>query len=205
MTKRRILIVVGVAFLVGYAFTALLFFPGWGRGTIVAVPDVRGRSLAQAERRIERAGLVLERGTTLVHPTVPRGAVLAQVPLPGQETSRGDAVRVTLSAGPDRRAVPDVSMLTGEQAHLALARTGYQVQVQTVPDTRPAGRVVAVQPAAGTVLPVAARVVLQLSSGPPPPAPDTSRGAPARREPEPELEVEPDDTVAAVVPPDTVP
>lgn len=202
MTKRQILAVVGLAFLIGYAFTALLLFPGWGRGTIVAVPDVRGRSFAQAERRIERAGLVLERGTTLVHPTVPRGAVLAQVPLPGQETSRGDAVRITLSAGPDRRAVPDVSMLTGEQAHLALARTGYQVEVQTVPDNRPAGRVVAVQPAAGTVLPVAGRVLLQLSAGPPPPAPDTTHREQARPEPEPEPE-EADTGLAA--PPDTVP
>lgn len=163
--------VVGVvlgAFVLGYLATTLVFFPGFGRGPIVTVPDLRGRSLAQARRQLDRAGLVLERGSSLVHPRVPAGAVLAQNPLPGQETSRGDAVHVTLSAGPDRRPVPPVDGLTGEQARAVLQRTGFQVQVQIVPDDRPAGRVVGLRPAPGTVLSVPAPVQLFLAQGPPP-------------------------------------
>lgn len=207
MNRRRALVIGVAAFAVGYALTVLLFFPGWwGRGTIVTVPDVRGRTLAQAERQIERVGLEIERGNTFAHPTVPRGGVLAQSPLPGQETSRGDAVRVTLSAGPDRRPVPDVSGLSGDQARRVLANTGYRVQVEMVPDDRPAGRVVAVRPAAGTVLRVPARVLLQLSVGPPPPPPsaDGTASLPAQTElsePEPEPDPEEPDTVGIPEPP----
>lgn len=196
MIRRRSLAIGLGAFVVGYALTVLLFFPGWwGRGVIVTVPDVRGRTLAQAERQIERAGLEVERGNTFAHPTVPRGAILAQSPLPGQETSRGDAIRITVSAGPDQRPVPDVSGLSGDQARRVLANTGYQVQVQVVSDQRPAGQVVAVQPAAGTVLRVPARVLLQLSAGPPPPPPLAegtvvpAQTEPAEPEPQPDPEV----------------
>jgi serine/threonine-protein kinase len=176
----------------------------------VTVPDVRGRTLAQAERQIERVGLEIERGSTFAHPTVPRGAVLAQSPLPGQETSRGDAVRVTVSAGPDQRPVPDISGLSGDQARRVLANTGYQVHVEIVSDARPAGRVVAVQPAAGTVLRVPGRVLLQLSAGPPPPPPSVVGAAslPAPMEPsEPDPEPDPEvpDTVVSPRPPDPRP
>lgn len=206
--NRRGAVLIGIAaFAVGYALTVLLFFPGWwGRGAIVTVPDVRGRTLTQAERQIGRVGLEIERGSTFAHPTVPRGAVLAQSPLPGQETSRGDAVRVTVSAGPDQRPVPDVSGLSGDQARRVLANTGYQVHVEIVSDARPAGRVVAVQPAAGTVLRVPARVLLRLSAGPPPPPPSVvgTASSPAPTEPsEPDPEVP--DTVVSLPPPDPRP
>ena len=201
MNRRRVLAVVGGAFVFGYLFAALFFFPGWGRRAIVTVPDMRGRPLAQARRLADRAGLEIERGTTLAHPTVRRGAVLAQDPLPGQETTRGDAVRVTLSAGPDRRPVPPVAGLLGEQAHKLLLRTGFQVRLDSVVDERPAGRIVAVEPESGTVLPLPASVLLRISRGPPPPPP------PAPGEvavPEPAVE-EPKPAVDTVVTEDSVP
>jgi beta-lactam-binding protein with PASTA domain len=155
------------AFLLGYLVTTLLFFPGWGRDAIVTVPDLRGKTLGQARRLADRADLEVERGSTLVHARVPAGAVLAQSPLPGQEVTRGAEVRVILSAGPDRRPVPAVDQLTGEQAEMLLRNTGFQVRVTRVHDERPAGRVVGVSPASGTQVPVRSVVELVLSAGPP--------------------------------------
>lgn len=162
--------VVGVglaAFALGYLVMALLFFPGWGRDAIVSVPDLRGQPVAAAERLAGAVDLEVERGSTLVHPTVPEGAVLAQIPLPGQEVTRGSEVTVILSAGPDRRPVPDVAQLSGEQAVRLLRQMGFAVRIRRVPSEHPAGRVLEVSPAPGTAVPVSGTVELTLSAGPP--------------------------------------
>lgn len=155
------------AFVLGYLLTTLLFFPGWGGEGIVTVPDLRGKTLAQAKRLAGRADLELEEGSKLTHARVPAGAVLAQTPLPGQEITRGAEVRVILSSGPDRRPVPSVEQLTGQQAEALLRNTGFAVRVVRVPDERPVGRVLGVNPAAGTPVPAGAPVELRLSAGPP--------------------------------------
>lgn len=154
-------------FLLGYALTALLFFPGAGGDGIVAVPDLRGSTLAQAGERVERVGLELARGSRLVHPRVPAGAVLAQTPLPGEEVRPGATVRVILSAGPARRPVPEVELLTADRAGLLLQQTGFRVQLRSVPSERSAGRVLGVRPEPGTVLSLPATVQLRVSAGPP--------------------------------------
>ncbi len=168
---RAALWILGVAFgafLLGYLFTALLFFPGRGRSDVVTVPDVRGLSELEARRLLDRVGLELDRGRSLVHPEVPEGAVLVQSPMSGREVSPGSAVRVTLSAGRDRRAVPDVSALTAEQAQTLLTRTGFEVQTVEIESPHRAGTVLEVQPSAGTLVELPARVQLVLSAGPPP-------------------------------------
>lgn len=155
------------AFVVGYALTTLLVFPGFGRQAIVTVPDLRGRSFAAARRVADDAGVDVSRGPWLYHPTVDSGAVLAQSPLPGQEVTRGAMVRLTLSAGRERRPVPEVADLTAAQAQALLQRTGFAVRVRRVLSERAEGRVLGVKPAAGTLLPVLSAVELTLSAGPP--------------------------------------
>lgn len=154
-------------FVLGYLFTMVIFFPGWGREAIVTVPDLRGRPLAAARRAADDAGLELVRRSTLSHATVPAGAVLAQSPLPGQEVTRGEAVRVIVSTGPDRRPIPQVDDLRLEQAQLLLERTGFRVQVARVHADRPLGRILEVQPAVGTAIPAGSVVRLTVSAGPP--------------------------------------
>lgn len=167
---RLVLRVVGLglaAFVVGYLLTTLLVFPGFGRQAIVTVPDLRGRTLAVARRLADGAGLEVERGASLHHATLPAGSVLAQSPLPGQEVTRGAVVRLTLSAGRERRPVPQVDDLPAEQARALLERTGFTVRVRRVLSDRAEGRVLGVNPGAGTQLPVPATVELLLSAGPP--------------------------------------
>ncbi len=169
--RRRLLLrVLGLglgAFVVGYVLTTLLVFPGFGRQAIVTVPDLRGRTFAAARRISDDAGVDLARGPWLYHPTVDSGAVLAQSPLPGQEVTRGAQVRVTLSAGRERRPVPQVSDLTAAQAQSLLQRTGFAVRVRRILSDRAEGRVLGVNPKEGTQLPVLSTVELTLSAGPP--------------------------------------
>lgn len=161
-------VTIGVAaFLVGYLVTAGLFFRGSNRPDVVAVPDLHDMDAAAAERQLDRAGLELQVGDSLPHPEVRQGDVLAQSPLPGREVAPGTPVRVIVSTGPPRRAVPDVQALTRLPAERLLAASGFRVQVQEVPAPLPAGRVVAVLPAPGTTVQLPAVVTLQVSAGPP--------------------------------------
>ena len=162
----RALGVAAVMFGVGYLLAALLFFRGGG-AHVVTVPDLRGQPEAEARRVLDRLDLEMERGSALVHPEVPVGSVLAQSPLPGQEVPPGSVVRVTLSAGRDRVSVPDVTRFAAAQALDLLMRSGFEVQVDTVPHERARGRVVATEPAAGTPVELPARLRLVVSAGPP--------------------------------------
>lgn len=156
-----------VAFAIGYLATMMVFFPGWDRDGIVAVPDLRRRAFPEARRVAGRSDLEVERGSTLGHPTVPSGRVLAQTPLPGQEVIRGSSVRVILSGGPESRPIPPLDQLAEADAISIVRRTGFRVRIRRVTSDRPAGRVVAVSPASGSMLRVGGVVDLTLSAGPP--------------------------------------
>jgi serine/threonine-protein kinase len=101
------------------------------------------------------------------HPGADSGAVVGQAPLPGQLIVPGGAVRVALSAGPDRRPIPTVSRLGGTQAADLLRATGFDVIVDSTESELPRGRVVEVAPEEGSALALPAEVRLTLSLGPP--------------------------------------
>ncbi|HEX5520975.1 MAG TPA: PASTA domain-containing protein [Longimicrobiaceae bacterium] len=155
-----------VMFALGYLLATLLFFRG-GAAHVVTVPDLRGETEAEAARVLDRLDLAMERGSALVHPEVPAGSVLAQSPLPGQEVPPGSVVRVTLSAGRDRITVPDVSRFGAAQAQELLTRSGFEVRIDSVPNERARGRVIATEPAAGTPVELPAQLRLIVSAGPP--------------------------------------
>lgn len=159
---------IGLAlFALGYVLMTLFAFRGSRGDAIVTVPDLRGRTLAVAARLADRVDLEVERGSTLPHPRIRRGAVLAQTPLPGEEATRGTPIRVIVSDGPLRRAIPAVDKLPAEQARALLQQIGFRVRVQGVESEVPAGRVVGVRPAAGTVVVLPDSVRLLVSAGPP--------------------------------------
>jgi eukaryotic-like serine/threonine-protein kinase len=170
-SERRLLkwiVLTGVAsFLAGYVLVWLFFFPGFGRSAIVTVPDLRGRTLQQADRALERMGLEAERGDSLNHPTVAKGRVIAQEPLPGQEVTRGADVTVLVSLGPELRRVPPVAGLSREEAISLLQRMGFEVAVRRVRHMQAEGRIVGMDPRAGSQAAAASRVTLMISSGPP--------------------------------------
>jgi serine/threonine-protein kinase len=163
---RVLAIVVGM-FVVGYAVMAILMVVTAPRRSVATVPDVRWMSVAKASGALDAAELKLEIGDSISNPTVAAGAVVAQSPLPGQEVGPGSRVRVILSSGPSRRTVPDVSMLSREQAARVLQATGFRVVVSETQNLKAAGRVLGTEPATGETLPVAATVRLLVSAGPP--------------------------------------
>jgi serine/threonine-protein kinase len=168
---RMALIAASVAVIgtgVGWVVATRVVFPAPPPpGDLYAVPDLYDVDLADATRRIEEAGLTLGPVDQFQHPAVDSGRVMGQDPLPGQLAVPGRAVRVSVSMGAELRAVPEVGYLRGEQAHARLEESGFVVLLDSVESSEPRGRVVSLDPPAGTRLGVPAEVHLRVSVGPP--------------------------------------
>lgn len=154
--------------LFGYVLATQVFFPAPPPpGDLFEVPDLRGLGVASARERLEGARLELGAVDSLQHPTEPAGVVLGQSPLPGQVARPNAAVRVTVSLGPQRRSVPDVLRLEQERARIVLETSGFVVQMDTIEDDEPRGRVISVNPPPDSVVALPASVRLLVSAGPP--------------------------------------
>jgi len=168
-----------VRVLLGVVLAALGFWGGYGLATeilfpapeppgeLVEVPDLRGDLLVEARGRIDETGMTPGRVEFLKHPTVPAGSIVGQSPLPGQSALPGDSLRLSVSLGPDRRPVPDVSRLPGERARTVLEATGFQVVVDSVDAPLPRGTVMELDPLPGTEADLPAEVRMTVSLGPP--------------------------------------
>lgn len=69
----------------------------------VVVPDVRGRTLADAKAQLESLGLVLGNAWPEINPLIPAGRIIDQNPPPASSVEQGTAVDVVYSGPP----VPD--------------------------------------------------------------------------------------------------
>ena len=156
------------AFLLGYGVATLVIFPAPDPPEdLLEVPDLQGSSVAAAAEALRERGLVVGALDSLRHPSLDSGRVVGQAPLPGQLARPEAVVRLTVSMGPERRAVPDVARLRGDRALRLLEATGFAVTVDSVQSDAPAGSVLEMDPEAGTELPLPGRVELTVSLGPP--------------------------------------
>lgn len=154
--------------IVGYVLSTQVLFPAPPPpGDLYEVPDLRGLALATARERLEGSRLTLGEVDSLQHPLVAQALILGQSPLPGQSARADTPVRVTVSLGPLRRAVPDVVRLDADRARIVLQTSGFLVSTDSTESELPRGRVVVVRPPPDSVVPLPARVTLLVSRGPP--------------------------------------
>lgn len=151
----------------GFAIaTRVLFPPPPPPGDLVQVPELNGMPVERAHARLTDAGLTLGEVDALRHPSLDSGTVVGQGPLGGQLIRPGGTVRVTVSLGPQRQAVPDVSRLVLDRAVRMLEATGFRVVVDSTDSDLPIGAVATVAPEVGSVLAVPGEVRLTVSRGP---------------------------------------
>ncbi|MFE9421855.1 Stk1 family PASTA domain-containing Ser/Thr kinase [Kitasatospora sp. NPDC006697] len=130
------------------------------------VPSVLGQSQSQASSTLGGAGLRASFSQAFSE-TVPAGQVISSDPGVGQKVRKSDAVKVVLSKGPERIAVPDVSGKPLDQAKqlLSTARLTPGDSREDYSATVPAGSVISTDPAAGQQLAVNTPVSLLVSKG----------------------------------------
>ena len=146
-----------------------------GRGRSVVVGDLTGQPLPGVRAELEASGVTV-RTASAFSLSVPRGAVLAQDPLPGAQVDPGGTVTLTVSRGAVRVVLED---LVGDQvaeARRGLDEAGVVVEIEERPDdAAPAGVVLAQDPGPGLEVRGDGIVRLVVSAGPPPrPVPDVA-------------------------------
>jgi len=153
----------------GYLYATQVLFPAGEDqpGDFRGVPDLRSLPLADVETFLHEQGLETGEVNAINHPSVPEGWVLGQSPLPGQLAVAGGNVNLTVSLGPERRVVPDVTRLRADRALTVLQSTGFIVAVDSIEAAQAAGQVVATYPDAGAELALPSEVRLAVSLGPP--------------------------------------
>lgn len=150
---------------VGSVFLFILL-PRWVRGRVVEVPNVSGRSLAEARRAIEGIGLRAVVSGRRFSNLVPEGHVIDQSPKAGMRTKLGNKVCLIVSLGRDKVNVPDLIGLTPDEAERRLATFDLQVGLRdTVYSERPPGTIIAQSPLPGSVAARGDRVDLLISEG----------------------------------------
>ena len=133
---------------------------------LVKVPNVVGKTQADAKATLEAAGLTVGKVTEKESTSVAPGVVSKQSPDAGSDVEGGSAVALEVGAAPQAK-VPKVTGLSESDAAIELARVGLAVgDVQYVSDpVVAAGFVKSQDPAQGTSLPAGSKVALVVSEG----------------------------------------
>ena len=91
----------------------------------VDVPSFAGMKYAEAEKMLNGLGLKVSKQEEW-NATVPSGVVFAQSPSAGQKILPGDVIRLTISKGPEKVAVPNVAGMTEGVAKETILQAGLQ-------------------------------------------------------------------------------
>ncbi len=175
-TGRRIARDLGLLlliFVVGFAIAFIWLSPGPLLASDHSTPDVVGMPGDQAEVLLGQAGFKTKRAESRQHPTYEEGTVIWQDPAAGTILPEGTPVTLTVSDGIAPYAVPDVSRLPLDLAAKVIEASGFRMsKVDTARSSGPAGIVVEVRPAIGSVQPAGTSIQLVVSSSKPaiPPA-----------------------------------
>ncbi len=130
----------------------------------VQVPDVVGKTEADAVAELTRAGL--DANSVQINSSEDAGTVTAQAPAGGTVLVEGSEVRINVSKGPKPIAVPSVVGLSYEQASSQLQAAGFAVRRIDVDSDQSLGVVVDQSPAGNSTAAKGAIVVLSVSKGP---------------------------------------
>ena len=116
-----------------------------------AVPDVRGKSLDEAQAQLTAASLSFGQTVEKYSEKVPKGTVITTDPAPGTQLRRNAAVNVVVSRGQRPIEITDWTGRNGDKAEAALTKLGFKVsRDDQFNDTVPAGRVISQSPGSGT-------------------------------------------------------
>jgi beta-lactam-binding protein with PASTA domain/tRNA A-37 threonylcarbamoyl transferase component Bud32 len=147
----------------GLGLAAVLLLPGTQK---VGVPTVVGADQANAEAKLRQDGFRID--TVQKTAEQPAGQVIGQDPTGGTKAKKGSTVTLTVSAGPQQVAVPQVVGLTVSSARGRLSKAGLQAsEREENSDTVAQGRVISVSPSEGQKVDKGSSVTLVVSSGKP--------------------------------------
>ncbi|MET7762052.1 Stk1 family PASTA domain-containing Ser/Thr kinase [Streptomyces sp. NPDC005393] len=99
------------------------------KGARVDLPDVVGKSVADAQSTLRGEGFKVKIAQRRVFSEEDKGSVAEQSPAGGGRAAKGDAVTLTVSKGRQMVEVPDVEGLSVDDARAQLESAGFEVKV----------------------------------------------------------------------------
>ena len=97
------------------------------RATEVVVPSVIRVDMEQARKKLEAMGLGMTVAGEVYNASIPNGAVVSQLPTPGERIKANSRVQVMVSLGVQHKPVPDLIGSTQRVARLMSQQSGYEI------------------------------------------------------------------------------
>jgi eukaryotic-like serine/threonine-protein kinase len=120
-------VLLGLVLLVVALVSALTAMRFAIHGRELAVPDLLGKTPAEARRIADAGGFQMDVERQYYSATVPEGRILSQLPAPGTQVRRGWQIRVAESLGPQRVEIPNVLGESQRAAEINIRRRGLDV------------------------------------------------------------------------------
>jgi beta-lactam-binding protein with PASTA domain/serine/threonine protein kinase len=160
-------------FLIGGLVLALAIALGawwFGFARYTSTPGVIELQVAQAQAKIEDAGLKFDVAREAYDENVPAGSVISTDPGAGERILPGDTVEAVVSRGKERYQVPSLRNMTEDEAQAALSKAhlSFGRSVEKYNDKIDKAHVINSSPAPGTWLKRDTAVDLVISRGPSP-------------------------------------
>ncbi len=143
-------------------------------GKKVEVPNLKNIDVETAKLLVESKGLMLIVEGEREDPTVEKGKIIFQNPMPGSELKKGEIVKVIVSKGPppekkEEIVIPDLSGMTLSQAKVLLTEKGLNPGKVTYERSTKYDKDIVIRtiPEAGSKVPEGFSVELVVSEGAP--------------------------------------
>jgi len=169
--RRRILFYIGLpilALFISYYLLDSVIMPIITRhGSEFPLPNVIGKTEAEARDVLDSAGLGIEIKSQEYHTDKPEGTIISQYPPEGTKVKSGRIIKVTISIGQKTVTIPPLTGFSVRQAKLSIEAAGLVLGdiAWTFSDSLPEKVVVFSYPAAGTQVPGGTAVNLMVNRG----------------------------------------
>jgi len=154
-------------FLIAYIGIFFFAFPAEVLPDEAILPNVVGKTYADAAVILQKAGFSAQQGESRVHRTVPAEVVIQEDPPAGSRQKRGTNVVLAISAGQRSAEVPVTTNMSQQQARISIENAGLTMGAVTDQlSDQPRGLVIQSEPVAGTKMELPGVVNIVLSRGP---------------------------------------
>ena len=159
--------VVGLTAAVGAVFFLASLLFGGGGGNNATVPDLRGKTVAEAQLALESVGLKIGTQTPTADEEAIKGTIVGQDPAAGERLEQGQAVNVKISIGKGETLVPDlIDLSSTNDARAVLSASNLVLGKIIQKDSdKPEGTILEQNPIAGSSVEAGSRVDVAISSG----------------------------------------
>ena len=136
-------------------------------GSKISIPSIVGLSQSDAKSALTPLGLSLLITSKSFSEDIPKGKIISSDPGGGGHLSKGGTVKIVLSKGAERIAIPSISGMTPDAASAAIIAAGLKVgnTTQSFSSTIATGMIIDAEPVAGSPVRRNSLVNLLISKG----------------------------------------